>query len=71
MAKQISEELNDAINELIVEAECVVQANGQRQIDIDSLRNALSRVYTARVGDSLEALGIIARGSKPGPVHGG
>ena len=70
--RQISEELNKAIQEVITEAECVVDSNGKRQIDIDSLRDALTRMYSVSTGESLEALGLVARGSKPGgSSHGG
>ncbi len=70
--KQISEELDKAIKEVINEAECVVDSNGKRQIDIDSLRDALTKMYSVSTGESLEALGLVARESKPGGIsHGG
>lgn len=70
--KQVSYELYDAINELIVEAECVVQSNGKIQIDIDSLRTCLNLVYTIRARENFKALERMAHGSKPGGIsHGG
>lgn len=70
--KQISEELDKAIKEVITEAECVVDSNGKRQIDIDSLRDALTRMYHVSMDESLGALGLIAQGSRPGGIsHGG
>ena len=70
--RQVSYELYDAINELIVEAECVAQSNGERQIDIDSLRTCLDLVYTIRARENFKALERMAHGSKPwASSHGG
>ena len=70
--RQVSYELYDAINELIVEAECVAQSNGERQIDIDSLRTCLDLVYNIRALENLKVLKRMAHGSKPGGIsHGG
>ena len=70
--RQVSYELYDAINELIVEAECVAQSNGERQIDIDSLRTCLDLVYLIRARENLKVLERMAHRSKPGGIsHGG
>lgn len=66
--KILNERIDHALDELLTEVSCVIHSDGKRPIDVSALKSCYDKYHALIHERTMDNLGAIAAGLKPGPV---